>query len=240
MDVWDVAVVVAGQAPLVAVAVVVLYVLLSQEIRNEVRRVERRIDKLEERVAKLEERTSKIEEQMGRVESDVAEIKGRVARLEERLGRVESDVAELKGRVGHLEEQLGRVEGQVGQLVRTFQIYNSTLLKVLSSKGVLTETEAEALSSHLLYVPPAKSKYFTEEVRQRLIEILKGVKEGRYTAADVKELKRISELIEKEGWKNNRRDLLDYNLKLQMLVAILEGRLIARGEWRPEWDLEDW
>ena len=240
MDVWDVAVAVAGQAPLVAVAVVVLYLLLSREIRNEVRRVERRIDKLEERVAKLEERTSKIEEQMGRMESEVAEIKGRVARLEERLGRVENDVAELKGRVGHLEEQLGRVEGQVGQLVRTFQIYNSTLLKVLSSKGVLTETEAEALSSHLLYVPPAKSKYFTEEVRQRLIEILKGVKEGRYTVADVKELRRISELIEKEGWENNRRDLLDYNLKLQMLIAILEGRLIARGEWRPEWDLEDW
>jgi septal ring factor EnvC (AmiA/AmiB activator) len=240
VDIWDVAVAVAGQAPLVAVAVVVLYLLLSREIRNEVRRVERRIDKLEERVAKLEERTSKIEEQMGRVESDVAELKGRVARLEERLGRVENDVAEIKGRVGRLEEQLGRVEGQVGQLVRTFQIYNSTLLKVLSSKGVLTETEAEALSSHLLYVPPAKSKYFTEEVRQRLIEILKSVKEGRYTAADVKELKRISELIEKEGWENNRRDLLDYNLKLQMLIAILEGRLIARGERRPEWDLDDW
>jgi polyhydroxyalkanoate synthesis regulator phasin len=219
VDVWDVAVAVAGQAPLVAVAVVVLYLLLSREIRNEVRRVERRIDKLEERVAKLEERTSKIEE---------------------RLGRVESDVVELKGRVGRLEEQLGRVEGQVGQLVKAFQIYNSTLLKVLSSKGVLTETEAEALSSHLLYVPPAKSKYFTEEVRQRLIEILKGVKEGRYTAADVKELKRISELIEKEGWENNRRDLLDYNLKLQMLIAILEGRLIARGERLPEWDLGDW
>jgi polyhydroxyalkanoate synthesis regulator phasin len=219
VDVWDVAVAVAGQAPLVAVAVVVLYLLLSREIRNEARRVERRIDKLEERVAKLEERTSKIEE---------------------RLGRVENDVAELKGRVGRLEEQLGRVEGQVGQLVKAFQIYNSTLLKALSSKGVLTETEAEALSSHLLYVPPAKSKYFTEEVRQRLIEILKGVKEGRYTVADVKELKRISELIEKEGWENNRRDLLDYNLKLQMLIAILEGRLIARGEWRPEWDLEHW
>lgn len=210
---------VAGQTPLVAVAVVVLYVLLSREIRNEVRRVERRIDKLEERVVRLEERTSKIEEQMG---------------------RVENDVAELKGRVGRVEEQLGRVEGQVGQIVKAFQIYNSTLLKVLSSKGVLTEAEAEALSSHLLYVPPAKSKYFTEEVRQRLIEILKGVKEGRYTAAEVKELRRISELIEKEGWENNRRDLLDYNLKLQMLIAILEGRLIARGEWRPEWDLEDW
>lgn len=219
MDVWDVAVAVAGQTPLVAVAVVVLYVLLSREIRNEVRRVERRIDKLEERVVRLEERTSKIEEQMG---------------------RVENDVAELKGRVGRVEEQLGRVEGQVGQIVKAFQIYNSTLLKVLSSKGVLTEAEAEALSSHLLYVPPAKSKYFTEEVRQRLIEILKGVKEGRYTAAEVKELRRISELIEKEGWENNRRDLLDYNLKLQMLIAILEGRLIARGEWRPEWDLEDW
>ena len=164
---------------------------MSREIRNEVRRVERRIDKLEERVVRLEERTSKIEEQMG------------------------------------------RVEGQVGQLVRTFQIYNSTLLKVLSSKGVLTETEAEALSSHLLYVPPAKSKYFTEEVRQRLIEILKGVKEGRYTAAEVKELRRISDLIEKEGWENNRRDLLDYNLKLQMLIAIVVLQIQLRAPLPP-------
>ena len=88
MDVWDVAVAVASQAPLVAVAVVVLYLLLSREIRNEVRRVERRIDKLEERVVRLEERTSKIEEQMGRVENDVAELKGRVGRLEEQLGRL--------------------------------------------------------------------------------------------------------------------------------------------------------
>jgi len=212
VDVWDVAVAVAGQAPLVAVAVVVLYVLLSREIRNEVRRVERRIDKLEERVVRLEERTSKIEEQMGRVENDVAEI---------------------KGRVGRLEEQLGRVEGQVGQLVRAFQIYNSTLLKVLSSKGVLTETEAETLSSHLLYVPPAKSKYFTEEVRQRLIEILKGVKEGRNTVAEVKELRRISDLIEKEGWENNRRDLLDYNLKLQMLIAIVVLQIPLRAPLPP-------
>ena len=75
--------------------------------------------------------------------------------------------------------------------------------------------------------PPPR--YFTEEVRQRLIEILKGVKEGSYTAADVKELRRTSELIEKEGWENSRRDLLDYDFKLQMLIAILEGRLIARG-----------
>jgi predicted RNase H-like nuclease (RuvC/YqgF family) len=129
VDVLDVVAAVAGQAPLVAAAVVVLYLLLSREIRNEVRRVERRIDKLEERVVRLEERTSKIEE---------------------RLGRVEDDVAGLKGRVGRLEGQMGRVEGQVGRLVKAFQIYNSTLLKVLSSKGVLTETEAEALSSHLL------------------------------------------------------------------------------------------
>jgi polyhydroxyalkanoate synthesis regulator phasin len=168
------------------------------------------------------------------------EIRNEVRRVERRIDRLEERVAKLEERTSKIEEQMGRVEGHVGQLVKAFQIYNSTLLKVLSSKGVLTEAEAEALSSHLLYVPPAKSKYFTEEVRQRLIEILKGVKEGRYTVADVKELRRISELIEKEGWENNRKDLLDYNLKLQMLIAILEGRLIARGEWRPEWDLEDW
>jgi hypothetical protein len=87
-------------------------------------------------------------------------------------------------------------------------------------------------------VPPAKSKYFTEEVRQRLIEILKGVKEGRYAATDVKELRRISELIESEGWENNRSP----RLQTQASDAHRDtrGEVNRAGEWRPEWDLEDW
>ena len=146
------------------------------------------------------------------------------------------DMAKLEIRLDRLDERIDRVEERLGRLETAFQIYNSTLLKVLSRKSVLAETEVEALASLLLfYVPPARSKYFTEEVRQRLIEILKAVKEGKYTATDVKELKQISELIEKEGREARRRDLLEYNLKLQMLIAILEGRLAAKGEWPQDW-----
>ena len=81
------------------------------------------------------------------------EIRNEVRRVERRIDRLEERVAKLEERTSKIEEQMGRVEGHVGQLVKAFQIYNSTLLKVLSSKGVLTETGAEALSSHLLYVP---------------------------------------------------------------------------------------
>lgn len=53
-------------------------------------------------------------------------------------------------------------------------------------------------------VPAAKSKYYTEEVRKRLIELLD--KDPReYTMGDIEELENIAELIEKEGFEAKRR-----------------------------------
>jgi len=206
------------------------------------------VGNLENRVGKLESRMGALEDRMGRLEGQVGDIGRQVDGLREQVGKLESRMGALEDRMGRLEDRVGKLEGQIGDLGgrmdkieeqlaslgRSFQIYNSTLLKVLSTKGVLTGVEAEALAGYLSLVPPARSKYYTEEVRQRLIELIKAVREGRYTAADVRELGRIAELMEKEWEETGRRDLLDYYLKLQMLVAILEGILVSRGEWPRE------
>jgi len=211
-------------------------------------RLEDRVGNLENRVGKLESRMGALEDRMGRLEGQVGDIGKQVDSLREQIGKLESRMGALEDRMGRLEDRVGKLEGQIGDLGgrmdkieeqlaslgRSFQIYNSTLLKVLSTKGVLTGVEAEALAGYLSLVPPARSKYYTEEVRQRLIELIKAVREGRYTAADVRELGRIAELMEKEWEETGRRDLLDYYLKLQMLVAILEGILVSRGEWPRE------
>jgi len=211
-------------------------------------RLEDRVGNLENRVGKLESRMGALEDRMGRLEGQVGNIGKQVDSLREQIGKLESRMGALEDRMGRLEDRVGKLEGQIGDLGgrmdkieeqlaglgRSFQIYNSTLLKVLSTKGVLTGVEAEALAGYLSLVPPARSKYYTEEVRQRLIELIKAVREGRYTAADVRELGRIAELMEKEWEETGRRDLLDYYLKLQMLVAILEGILVSRGEWPRE------
>jgi len=217
-------------------------------LEERVGRLEDRVGNLENRVGKLESRMGALEDRMGRLEGQVGNIGKQVDSLREQVGKLESRMGALEDRMGRLEDRVGKLEGQIGDLGgrmdkieeqlaglgRSFQIYNSTLLKVLSTKGVLTGVEAEALAGYLSLVPPARSKYYTEEVRQRLIELIKAVREGRYTAADVRELGRIAELMEKEWEETGRRDLLDYYLKLQMLVAILEGILVSRGEWPRE------
>jgi chromosome segregation ATPase len=217
-------------------------------LEERVGRLEDRVGNLENRVGKLESRMGALEDRMGRLEGQVGNIGKQVDSLREQIGKLESRMGALEDRMGRLEDRVVKLEGQIGDLGgrmdkieeqlaglgRSFQIYNSTLLKVLSTKGVLTGVEAEALAGYLSLVPPARSKYYTEEVRQRLIELIKAVREGRYTAADVRELGRIAELMEKEWEETGRRDLLDYYLKLQMLVAILEGILVSRGEWPRE------
>jgi len=217
-------------------------------LEGQVGDIGKQVDSLREQMGKLESRMGALEDRMGRLEGQVGDIGKQVDSLREQIGKLESRMGALEDRMGRLEDRVGKLEGQIGDLGgrmdkieeqlaslgRSFQIYNSTLLKVLSTKGVLTGVEAEALAGYLSLVPPARSKYYTEEVRQRLIELIKAVREGRYTAADVRELGRIAELMEKEWEETGRRDLLDYYLKLQMLVAILEGILVSRGEWPRE------
>jgi hypothetical protein len=123
-----------------------------------------------------------------------AEVNGRFAILDERVDKLSAG----------LNERLGRLES-------AFVQFSDVLLTILGSKSVLTDTEVMALRGMTRsMVPAAKSKYYTEEVRRRLIELLD--KDPReYTMGDIEELENIAELIEKEGFEAKRRDLTRYS-----------------------------
>ncbi|MEM0278010.1 hypothetical protein [Pyrobaculum sp.] len=77
-------------------------------------------------------------------------------------------------------------------------------------------------------MPYVQSKYYTEEVRRRLIALLdKEIKD--YTWDDVAELERIAEAIYNEYIETGREDLLDYYPKLMTYIAVVRG-LIRRRE----------
>jgi hypothetical protein len=132
-----------------------------------------------------------------------------------------------------------RIAERLNRLEWAFQNFGSVLLDVLTAKGVMSTTEMKALAGYLKTPPPARSRYYTEEVRRRLIEILTTVEEEKFTPGDVRELQRIAKLIEKEYEETRREDLIAYYYKLQMLIAMLRGTLRAQGKWPPEWDLEE-
>ena len=61
MELWDILAYMLGQAPLVAVAVAVLYVLLNREIHRLRQEVDGRFTGLKKRVAGLEKRVEEID-----------------------------------------------------------------------------------------------------------------------------------------------------------------------------------
>jgi hypothetical protein len=159
-----------------------------------------------------------------------------VAALYALLSRLER---RIEGQLGRLEGRLGRLEERLGRLSWAFCAFGEALLETLSAKGVLSVSEARVLAGYLRAIPQVTSKYYTEEVRRRLAEILKAVEEGNFTPDDVRELQRIAKLIEREAEESKREDLVAYYYKLRMLIAVLRGVLRGQGRWPGEWDRED-
>jgi phage tail tape-measure protein len=137
-----------------------------------------------------------------------------------------------------IEVRLGRLEERVDRLGWAFCAFSEALLETLSAKGVLSVSEARALAGYLKAIPHVTSRYYTEEVRRRLAEILKAVEEGSFTPGDVRELQRIAKLIEREAEEGGREDLVAYYYRLRMLIAVLKGVLRGQGRWPREWDRE--
>ena len=172
VDVETVISLLLAQAPLVAIAVTVLYYTLDKKIESLDRKIE--------------------------------SIKADLERKIEVLGREIKDVKDA------------------------FYSYENTLIDFLAVKGVVAESQAVLLRGALRsLVPLAKSKYYTEEVRKRLIELLD--KEiGDYTWSDIDELEKIAEAIRKEAWETGREDLRKYYPLLMMYTAMLRGILRRR------------
>ncbi|MEZ0290287.1 MAG: hypothetical protein ABWJ42_04280 [Sulfolobales archaeon] len=113
-------------------------------------------------------------------------------------------------------------------------MFNETLVRLLEAKNIITSTEAITLTSLLkTLIPQPLSKYYTREVRDRLLALLnKDLNE--YTLEDVRELERIADLMFEEYAMTRRKDLLEYQARLRvfaMIVKILYVEpKILRGE----------
>jgi len=92
---------------------------------------------------------------------------------------------------------------------------------------VVSEPEKVALRGFLAaMLPPARSKYYTEEVRRKLLELLE---KDDVTVDDLRELDRISELLYKEYLETGREDLGKYYYKLRAYIALLAGLLRSKA-----------
>lgn len=155
----------------------------------------------------------------------------KIGKLERRIERLENEVMRLDKKI----EAIGGVlSGQIKSLARAFYGYSDTLIRFLSAKGLVAEPEAVLLRGALdALIPVARSKYYTEEVREKLLKLLrKEIKD--YTWDDVAELEKIAEAIYKEYEATGREDLLDYYPKLRMYIAIIQGLLTRREMERRE------
>jgi uncharacterized coiled-coil protein SlyX len=158
-----------------------------------------------------------LERRMGALEARVSAVEARIGAVETRIDRLERRVDGIEGLLGALREQVGEIGRRVDSLERRMDSLEGQL-------GAVRE-KLEELGT----APHAPSRYYTEEVRRRLIEVLKAVEEGKYGVAELKELERIAGLIYAEWRESGREDLLDYHTRLTMLIAMMRGRLAAQG-----------
>ncbi|MEZ0318598.1 MAG: DUF2730 family protein [Pyrobaculum sp.] len=199
---------IAAQAPLLAVALTVLYYSLDKKI-----------EKLNTKIEKVEERVEKIEK--------------RIEKIEDRVQNLEEEVEKLEGSVQNVENELREMKREFMSFTKAVVDFQETFIEFLEVKGVVSRSEAVLLKGRLSQLTPtAKSKYYTPEVRERLLAILnKDIDD--FTWQDVEELDRISELILKEYYETGREDLLSYYPKLRMFIAMMRGILREKERETP-------
>lgn len=128
-----------------------------------------------------------------------------------------------------LRREIKEIRDEVRSLSLAVYSYNEALLKVLEGKGVLASTESIALLATLkATIPQAMSKYYTEEVRKRLAELLDRLINNPDSATmdDVLEMERIADLMIKEYGVTGRRELYEYAGKLKSAALLVKVTLV--------------
>jgi len=179
-----------AQAPLTAVAVLVLILY-----------IERRLRPIEVGIASLESRITSLESRVASLESRVSSLDGRVNSLEARLARVEAILTEHS------------------KSLNTLIDFGETLLSIQASKGVVSDSEYGALSALLEAARPVyTSKYYTKEAYEGLGQLLRK-SPNEITWDDVFELEKIHDLPLKEAVESDRDDLAGYAERLETFMA---------------------
>ena len=154
--------------------------------------------------------------------------------LSRRIDKLELRLTKLEVRIDNLEVRMSNLEQDMKRGFSNLASFNDTLITLLQTKTVISEGEALVLKNYLRTITPGTStKYYTEEVRKRLLELL-DKKLSEYTWEDVFELEEIAELINEEARVTGRMDLADYYGRLRAYIAIIRGDLIRRHVMPPE------
>jgi len=200
IDITTVVSTLVAQAPLIAVATLVLILY-----------IERRFRPIEVRIASLESRVSLLENRVGSLENRISSLEGRMSSIETRLTHIEAILAEHS------------------KSLNTLIDFNEALLSIQVSKGIVSSSEFKALSALLEAARPAyRSRYYTKEVYEKLGQLLKKDPD-EITWDDVFELEKIYDLLLKEAVESDRVDLARYAGKLKALIAIAKGLLLKKG-----------
>ncbi|AAL64435.1 paREP5ab, internal deletion and authentic frameshift [Pyrobaculum aerophilum str. IM2] len=209
MSVVDIITAFLQQMPAVAVAVVLLYALLDRKLTA----LERRMEK---EVGELRAKTSELAEEVVAQKKEVGE----------RLERLDKGIEELRAKMGEVDKRLY-------DLSKFIFLFNKSLIEIHHTRDIVSEYAFITLSNLVQIIPPTKSKYYTEEVREELKSLLNRVKTGHFDWRDIARLKELGKVIYKEWWETGREDLINYYYHLQLYIWLLEAKLLREGKMPP-------
>lgn len=174
---------------------------------------------------------------IGRLESRMSVLEGRMSSLENRISGLESRISDLENRMSSLENRVARLEERINVIERrmdAFVLFGGSLLGVLTGRNLIDIPSAGFLASILSFgVGGGRSKYYTQEEYEKLRSIL-SKKMEEITWDDVRELKRIIGLIEREVYEEHKIDLVDTLMRVKFITAMYEGYLFAKTHGKRE------
>jgi uncharacterized coiled-coil protein SlyX len=174
---------------------------------------------------------------IGRLEGRMSVLEGRVSSLENRISGLESRISDLENRMSSLENRVARLEERINVIERrmdAFMLFGGSLLGVLTGRNLIDIPSASFLASILSFgVGGGRSKYYTQEEYERLRSIL-SKKMEEITWDDVRELKRIIGLIEREVYEEHKIDLVDTLMRVKFITAMYEGYLFVKTHGKRE------
>jgi len=178
---------------------------------------------------------------IGRLEGRMSVLEGRMSSLENRISGLESRISDLENRMSSLENRVARLEERINVIERrmdAFALFGGSLLGVLTGRNLIDIPSAGFLASILSFgVGGGRSKYYTQEEYEKLRSIL-SKKMEEITWDDVRELKRIIGLIEREVYEEHKIDLVDTLMRVKFITAMYEGYLFVKTHSRREGEVK--
>jgi len=233
-----------AQAPLVAVAILVIIVYVERRLLDMHIFIDQKFTALmsyfDKRLAEVttyfEQRLSSLERQF---EQRFNSLEQRYNSLEQRFNGLEQRYNGLEQRISSLDQRVARLELRLSSIERSFGIlvsFNESLLSILYSRRILSSEESATLKALLAQVRPlVESRYYTKEVAEKLDRIL--AKElDELTWDDVFELERIFQALVDEAAisdEKRARELIWYAGKLKVYKALVMGHLMSKGIMPP-------